>query len=183
MYRLTDGAIEQGIENILQDKPEMLGACLDAIYQQLDGAEAVEEFHKRHMTSSCGVITVYTKEKVKFLVSLLAPEIQDKVVVEIGAGVGLLAIGMATIAKQVFAIESDPAWSWAFTKVLYDIKPPNLTFIFGRAETMVGKLMADVAIIITRSGHEEMQKVAKELAPKVIDIYKDFDMWHSFENG
>jgi len=176
MYRLTDDAIMEGIETILRDKPETVGICIDAIYQDLKGSQAVEDFHKRHMTASCGVLTVYDKKKVNFLVSLLAPEIRDKTVVEIGAGVGLLAIGMATIAKQVFAIESDPAWSWAFTKVLYEIKPPNLTFIFGKAETMIGKLKADVAIILTRSGHKEMQKVAQDLASKVIDVYAAFDI-------
>jgi hypothetical protein len=172
MYRLTNEAIEQGIENLLKDKPKELGACIDAIYRDIDGYDKAEEFHRRHMTPSCGIITVADTKKVVNIITPFITRIHNKIVVEIGAGVGLLACGMATVAKEVYAIESDPAWSWAFTKVLYEIKPPNLTFIFGKAETMIGILKADVAVIVTRSGHKEMQEIARQLAPEVIDVYE-----------
>ncbi len=172
MYKLTQEAIEHGIDILLKEKPEIMGACLNAIYQDLEGYEAAEEFHRRHMTPSCGIITILDKQKVKDTLSIIADEITGKVVVEIGAGVGLLALGMASIAKEVFAIEVDPAWSWAFTKILYELKQSNLTFIFGKAETMIGKINADVAIIVTRSGHKEMPDIGYKLAKKVIDVYK-----------
>ena len=175
MYRLTNEAIEQSIESLLKDKPEMLGDCLNAIYQDLEGSKAAEEFHKRHMTPSCGIIAVGNTQRVKQIIMPIPTKIHNRVVIEIGAGVGLLACGMAKIAKQVYAIESDPAWSWAFTKVLYGIKPPNLTFIFGKAETMVGILKADVAVIVTRSGHKEMQAIARQLSPEVIDVYEPIE--------
>ena len=173
MYRLTDDQIEQALAIILKKQPEVMGACIDAIYHDLDGYKAAEEFHRRHMTSSLGTITVHDKDTILKIVNQIGGRIRGKVVVEIGAGVGFLAIGMAMIAKQVYAIESDPAWSWAFTKVLYEVKPPNLTFIFGKAETMAGILKADVAVVVTRSGHKEMQKIAKQLAPIVIDVYEE----------
>jgi protein-L-isoaspartate O-methyltransferase len=172
MYRLTNKVIEQSIEKLLKDKPELLGVCLDAIYQDLEGSKAAEEFHKNHMTPSCGTITVHDTKKVVEIITPFITRIHNKVVVEIGAGVGLLACGMAKIAKQVYAIESDPAWSWAFTKILYEIKPPNLTFIFGKAESMIGILKADVAVIVTHSGHKEMQAIGKQLAFEVIDVYE-----------
>jgi len=172
MYRLTDEAIEQSIEKLLKDKPEELSTCIDAIYRDVDGYKEAEEFHRRHMTPSCGIITVFDTQKIIDILTPILTRIHNKTVIEIGAGVGLLACGMAKIAKQVYAIESDPAWSWAFTKVLYEIKPPNLTFIFGKAESMIGILKVDIAIIVTRSGHKEMQAIAKQLASEVIDAYE-----------
>lgn len=174
MYRLDNETIGKGIEALLKDKPELMSACINAIYHDLEGQEIAEEFHRRHMTPSCGILTVYEKEAVKNIVEQIYDEICGKVVVEIGAGVGLLAIGMAYVAKEVYAIEVDPGWSWAFTKVLYDIKPPNLTFVFGKAEAMIDKLHADVAVIVTRSGHKEMQAIGKQLASKVIDVYEQY---------
>lgn len=176
MYRLDNEAIERGIELLLKDKPKLLGACLNAIYQDIEGSKAAEEFHKRHMTPSCGVITVYDTSKCQQIVTKIASRIAGKIVIEVGAGLGLLSIAMATIAKQVYAIEVDPAWSWGFTEVLYDVKPPNLTFIFGKAETMIDILYGDVAVIVTRSGHVEMQAVAHKLANDVIDVYLEYDI-------
>lgn len=173
MYRLTNEAIEQGIENLLKEKPQELSACIDAIYRDIDGYKEAEEFHRKYMTASCGILTVYNTQKVIEILNPIFDKIYNKTVVEIGAGVGLLALGMARVAKEVYAIESDPAWSWAFTKVLYEIKPPNLTFIFGKAETMIGLLKADVAVIVTRSGHKEMQEIARQLALEVIDVYEN----------
>lgn len=173
MYRLTDNQIEQAIGVLLKEQPEVMSACIDAIYHDLDGYEAAEEFHRRHMTPSLGTITVHDKDTILKIVDQIRDRIRGKTVVEIGAGVGFLAIGMAMIAKQVYAIESDPAWSWAFTKVLYEVKPPNLTFIFGKSETMVGILKADIAIVVTRSGHKYMKALGRQLAPDVIDVYEE----------
>lgn len=78
--------IEQGIEILLKDKPELLGACLNAIYRDLEGEKIAEEFHRRHMTPSCGVITVYDIETVKKIITPLVDKICNKVVVEVGAG-------------------------------------------------------------------------------------------------
>jgi hypothetical protein len=176
MYRLTGETIEKGIEKLLGDKTKELSACLDAIYGDMEGMKEAEEYHQKHMTPSYGVITVYDSETALAISKAIAMDIANKVVIEIGAGVGILACAMATIAKQVYAIESDPAWAWGFTKVLYGIKPTNLTWIFGKAESMVDILHGDVAVIVTRSGHKEMQVVGSKLATKVIDVYKGLGM-------
>lgn len=175
-YRLTNEQIELGIELLLKDKPELMGTCINAIYQDMEGLKSAEEFHTKHMTPSCGVITVFQKKRVMDIMDKISTDIYGKTIIEVGAGVGLLAIAMATISKRVYAIESDPAWSWAFTKILYEIKPPNLTFIFGKAENMVGILKADVAVLVTRSGHIEMQNVARQIADKVIDVYEQYEI-------
>jgi hypothetical protein len=81
--------------------------------------------------------------------------------------VGFLAIEMARHASSVVAIESDPGWSWVFTQTLYRKKPPNLTWIFGTAESVADMVRGDVAIICTRSGHRAMRAVAERMAPRV----------------
>ena len=86
----------------------------------------------------------------------------------VSLGVGLLAIYMARVAKHVYAIEVDPAWSWAFTKELYRKKPANLTWIFGTAESVASWLRGDVAVIYTRSGQAAMEGIAKTMCPKIV---------------
>jgi len=75
---------------------------------------------------------------------------------------------MARFAKQVYAIEADPAWAWVFTECLYQKKPSNLTYIFGTAESVANIIRGDVAVIFTRSGYEAMMAVADRICPEVI---------------
>jgi hypothetical protein len=175
VYHLNKEALELGIKELLKDKPEQIEACVDAIYDETERMRPlVDEFHKLHMTPACGVVTTYNIKRCAEIVFKIRDRIKDKTVIEVGAGVGLLSIIMANFAKRVYAIEVDPAWAWGFTEVLYDVKPPNLTFIFGKAETMIDILHGDIAVIVTRSGHKEMQRVARKLAKEVIDVYLEY---------
>ena len=133
----------------------------------------VEEYHAKHRTASLGVLTICSHFDARKIVKPLRGRILNKVVVEIGSGVGYLALALSKYSPQVFAIESDPAWSWIFTHHLYEQKPAHLTWIFGTAESVASWLRADVAVIVTRSGHEEMQIVARRMAPVVIDVYAE----------
>jgi hypothetical protein len=146
---------------------------IDMAYDALEGAEDLIRYHRIHGTPSLLVLTQYSPEVAKKTASFFANDIKDKTVIEIGAGVGFLAIELAKLAKQVFAIEVDPAWSWIFTHSLYDHKPPNLTWIFGKAETMVGILHGDVAIVVTHSGETELSNIADKLAHKVLIPFSD----------
>ena len=150
-----------------------IDVLIDMAYDALEGAEDLMRYHKLHGTPSLLILTQYSFEVAQETARLLATEIKDKVVIEIGAGVGFLAIEMAKLAKQVFAIEVDPAWSWIFTHSLYAHKPPNLTWIFGKAETVLPFLKGDVAIVVTRSGIEELHSLASQFAPKVIMPFRD----------
>lgn len=141
---------------------------IEKVYNELDGSEDVETYHQRHDTASLCILTQCREEEAAATVASFASAIRGKRVVEVGAGVGLLALEMARIAASVVAIESDPAWSWVFTQALYRRKPPNLTWIFGTAESVADWVRADVAIICTRSGREEMRAVAKRMAKRVI---------------
>jgi hypothetical protein len=149
-----------------------LSKLIDSWYGRLDGNETVEEYHRRHETESACILTNCDDEHAGFVAEHLREKIEGKIVVEIGAGVGLLACHLAMYAKRVYAIEVDPAWTASFVWCLYEKKPANLTFIFGRAEE-APPIAADVALFCTYSGRESMHKAATLFAPEVIDVYAD----------
>lgn len=103
----------------------------------------------------------------------LSSRIKGKTAIEIGAGVGFLAIEMARYAKHVWAVEKDPAWSWVFTKHLYRFKPKNLTWVFGDARDLIGTLKVDLAIVVTCSGETELKHIGELLAKEVIMPFDD----------
>jgi predicted RNA methylase len=141
---------------------------IEMVYATNNGSDLVMDYMERSGVNSLCILTVDSYRDALAEIERLWPRIKDKTVVEIGAGVGMLAVQMAKFAKRVYAIESDPAWAWVFTDALYAIKPPNLTYIFGRAQEMVGILKADVAVIYTNSDVGGMAKLASEFAPVVI---------------
>lgn len=141
---------------------------IDKIYELQDGSEKVQSFVDRHDIASFGILTVLNEQDARECVMPFLDEIGGKTVVEIGAGVGYLALELARWAKRVYAIESDPAWTWTFTKHLYLRKPKNLTWIFGTAESVAPMIRADVAVIRTRSGVREMVAVAGKMAPRIV---------------
>jgi hypothetical protein len=171
---------QEVIDEVLSSDPH-LSAAIEAVYNLLEGNETAEEYHRRHMTSSLGVLTAYSPIQARRIVKPLRGRILNRTVVEIGAGVGLVALELAKYSPKVFAIESDPAWAWIFTEHLYAAKPPHLTWIFGRAEEVSPWLRADVAVIVTRSGHAGMKQVARRMANEVIDVYEENPMLNHSE--
>lgn len=150
---------------------EGLSAAIEWIYDESYGfIEDMETWSRRESIKSLGILTITEPQPAFEVAEWLAPEIRDKLVVEIGAGVGLLACEMAKYAKHVYAVEAEPGWSWAFTKYLYRSKPVNLTWIFGRAQDVADWLRCDVAVIVTRSDHAGMQEVAGKIAVSTIDV-------------
>lgn len=149
-----------------------LAELLDSYYELGEGSDMLEDYHRRHGTKSAGILTVIDDEKASMIVEYLRPQIEGKVVVEIGAGIGLLACHLATVASRVYAIESDPNWTSCFLAVLYSQKPANLTFIFGAAE-QAPPIYADVALFCTHSGHSAMYSAGARFAPRVIDVYSE----------
>lgn len=153
---------------IEQDAYRKAERAIEMIYESSDGSELVMDHMERNGINSLCVLTVDEYRDALAEIEQLWPRVKGKTVVEIGAGVGMLALQMAKFAKRVFAVEADPAWAWVFTDALYALKPPNLTYIFGRAEEMVGVLKADVAVIYTNSDVGGMAKLAVQFAPEVI---------------
>ena len=146
---------------------------IDGIYETLEGQRYVEQYHQRHKTGSCLILTMFNWQDAKKAAFSIKDEIKKKVVVEIGAGIGEFAVEMAKYAKKVIGIEVDPAWSWFFVKYLYENKPKNLIWIFGDANEIAEYIKADVAIICTRSGIEALEKIARKIARKVILFWQE----------
>lgn len=156
-----------------QDEPtvEELEFCINGIYGTLyEEQDMIQDYHSRHGTESALILTIATLSAANVEAAAIREKIEGKVVIEVGAGVALLGIAMAKYAKQVYAIEIDPAWSWGFVRHLYMRKPQNLTFIFGRAQEMVGILRGDVAVVRTRSARDQMKELAQKFAPEVLEL-------------
>ena len=149
-----------------------LKPMLDMFYEAMDGSPMLEDYHERHGTESAVILTNYDDEHAALVTDFLRARIEGKIVVEVGAGIGLLACHLATAAKRVIAIEVDPNWTMSFLLALYANKPKNLTFIFGAADECPA-FSADVALFCTHSGHEALHRAASRFAPVVIDVYKD----------
>ena len=147
--------------------------AIDLVYDSLEGCEDLLRYLQRHGVESLLVLTQHAPEVAVESALLLKPHITGKRVIEIGAGVGFLALEIARHAKSVVAIESDPAWSWVFTRSLYRHKPANLTWVFGTAQTLIGTLSAEVALIFTNSGIKEMRALGNQFAPMVIMPLQD----------
>lgn len=148
-----------------------LSETLDLVYATMEGSEVAERYSERHSITSQAVLTVTDDETAGLLALHLAPKIEGKTVVEIGGGIGLLACHMGHLAKRVYCIEANPAWTWAFVGCLYQNKPRNVSFLFGSANEFVGVIKADVALFCTHSGVDAMRLVAAQFAPVVIDVY------------
>jgi len=141
---------------------------IEKVYESNEGSDLVMNYMDRNGVNSLCVLTAVSYRDALQEIENLWPRIKGKIVVEIGAGVGMLAIQMAKFAKRVYAIEADPTWAWVFTDALYALKPANLIYIFGRAQEIVGLIKADVAVIYTNSDVGGMAKLAAEFAPGVI---------------
>ena len=159
---------------------KMLGRALDDIYESLDGSDMAMEYDARHGVESAAILTVTNDEHAELVANHLADTVRDKVIVEIGGGIGLLALHLSEYAKRIYVIESNPAWTSTFLLFFYERKPKNVTFIFGAADEMAGQLKADIALFCTHSAADAMRKAGELFAPKVIDVYgeivKDMDV-------
>lgn len=148
-----------------------IDAAIGQVYEDLEGDEDVMAYDERHGVQSLGILTIDDPEKAATVADYLRKRIAGKIVVEIGAGVGFLAVAMGRHASKVYAIEADPAWSWMFTRYLYREKPENVSWLFGSAEQFDGMIQADVAVFCTRSGKLSMARAAEMFAPEVIDVW------------
>lgn len=143
----------------------------NAIYNAMEDSDASMAYSDRHGIAAQAVLTVTDDETAALIALHLAPRIEGKTVVEIGGGIGLLALHMGHIAKRVYCIEANPMWSWTFTVALLNQKPRNVSFLFGAADEFIGMIKGDVAVICTHSGLQSMKLVGAQFAPSVIDVY------------
>lgn len=144
---------------------------LDGAYNTFEGSEAMIEYGHRHNIHSQAVLTVTDDEGAAAVALAIAPEIEGKTVIEIGGGIGLLALHMGYIAKRVYCIEANPIWASCFIASLLVNKPKNVSYLFGAADEFLGQIKGDVAVFCTHSGVESMRLSAQQFAPKVLDVY------------
>lgn len=150
-----------------------INRMLREIYNAMEGSDASIAYSERHGVNAQAVLTVSDDKEADAIAQHLAPRIEGKTVVEIGGGIGLLALHMGTIAKRVYCIEANPMWSWTFATALLHAKPRNVSFLFGSADEFVGAIKGDVAIYCTHSDVTGMRLVAAQFAPVVIDFYSE----------
>lgn len=144
---------------------------IDEISRIMERSSAYKSFAERHGIRSAPFLTVTHTETADLIAERPAPRITGKVVIEIGGGIGLLSLAMGVLATRVFCIEANPQWASAFTHVLIDSKPRNVSFLFGAAEEFVDYIKADVAVVCTHSGVRSMLDIGRRFAPEVIDFY------------
>lgn len=151
-----------------REQEDAIEAAIEGTYDALEGSEEAERYHGRHGIRSLGILTVSSMRAARLEADKLRPHVEGKSVVEVGAGAGLLSFELARIARRVTAIEVDPAWTAVYLEHLYKHKPPNLTWVFGRAEEVALWLRADVAVVYTCSDIQGMKAIAGRMAPLVI---------------
>jgi hypothetical protein len=154
-----------------------VSAPLEDAYAAMECSAPLDRFLTRHGIEALPILTVTDDEHAARLVEHLRPRIEGRVVVEIGAGIGLLAMHVADVAFKVYAIEANPVWASSFAVAFMDRKPKNLTFVYGAADELAGVLRADVALFCTHSGAASMRAAGALFAPVVIDVYREI-LWN-----
>jgi len=144
---------------------------LNAVYEAMEGSEASLDYSERHNIRSAAILTIADDETAAMAAEHLAPQTAGKTVVEIGGGIGLLALHMGRYATRVYCIEANPMWSWVFAGALLRQKPKNVSFLFGSADEFLGCVKGDVALFCTHSDVKGMSLVAAQFAPLVIDVW------------
>ncbi len=150
-----------------------IATWLTEIYERMESSQVMDEYSDRHGVESAGILTVQDDEMADALARYLAPRIEGRTVIEIGGGIGLLALHMGQYAKRVLCIEANPMWSWTFAALLLAHKPKNVSFLFGAAEEFAGQIRGDVALFCTHSDVAGMREVAGRFAREVIDVYSE----------
>jgi tRNA G37 N-methylase Trm5 len=148
-----------------------LASMLNEVNKAFESSEAFEGYADRHGIESAGVLTVTDDDMAGEIAHYLAPRIEGKTVIEIGGGIGLLALHMGLYAKRVYCIEANPIWMSCFAVALLSTKPKNVSYLFGAADEFAGQIKGDVAVICTHSGLKSMKAVAEKFAPTVINVY------------
>lgn len=134
-------------------------------------SQAYSAFAERHNIRSAPNLTVIEVETAELICERLSPRIAGKTVVEIGGGIGILSLAMASVARRVYCIEANPRWAATWTEILVEKKPKNMNYLFGAADEFVGCIRGDVAVICTHSDVQGLKLVGRQFAPQVVDVY------------
>lgn len=159
----------------MSDKSQRVESQMLGVQSAIEDSADRNAYDARNGIRSRHYLTMVRPEDTDWIIARLRQRVTDKVVVEIGAGVGLFACELAKYAKHVYAIEVDLAWSWMFMRYLYRTKPQNLTWIIDRAETLVDVIRGDVCIVLTGSDEVALRTLAGRFAPEVVMPWQDWN--------
>ena len=148
-----------------------LRAMLESCYEAMEGSDEANRYSELHGIDSLAILTVYDDETASLVASHLERRVRHKTVIEIGGGFGLLAMHLSEYAKHIYVVEANPVWTSVYVAFLHRHKPPNVTFIFGSAEELAGRVKGDLAIFCTHSDASGMREAGLMLAPECIDVY------------
>ena len=140
-------------------------------------------YQERIGVTAAHIATIVRPENTTWMMERMRSRIEGKVVVEIGAGLGILAVEMARVAKRVFAIDSDPEFTASFVMSLYQDRPSNLTFIFDTAQGVLASgiaaaIDADVAVVVTGSDDDGMRQLARAFVREPSDVIMPWQDWN-----
>ena len=128
---------------------------------------------------SMHILTVLDFNDAKREVSGFKEYIRGRRVVELGAGVGLLAYEMSKYASLVVAVEFDPAWARIYLKHVYPrvlAKKLPLFFIVGDARHLdLLNTRFDTAVIYSNSALDMFLNIANKISNKTILNGKVFE--------
>jgi hypothetical protein len=144
---------------------------LSEVIELTQMSQAYSAFAERHNIRSAPNLTVIEDETAELICERLSPRIAGKTVVEIGGGIGILSLAMASVARRVYCIEANPRWAAIWTEILVEKKPKNMNYLFGAADEFVGCIRGDVAVICTHSDVQGLKLVGRQFASQVVDVY------------
>lgn len=147
--------------------------CLGIQSITLDAPDQVE-YKSRHDVRARPYLTILRPSDATWMLDKLRPIVEGKTVVEIGAGIGVLAVALAGIAARVWAIEADPMWGFVFCRWLYRAKPTNLTYVIDSADHLADTIRADIAVIVTGSDEARLFELGRKFAPVVVMPWQDW---------
>jgi hypothetical protein len=140
-------------------------------YEAMQASADMDRYKAGHGIQAAPVLTITDDATAHAVTEALYHRIAGKTVVEIGGGIGPLALHLGTVARRVWCIEANPVWASSFIAVLMQAKPANVSYLFGAADEFAGTIRADIALFCSHSGIASMTATAARFAPVVIDVY------------
>ena len=148
-------------------------AMFEALGKDLSRSPIMDHYATRHAIKTAPNLTIRDDEIAHLTASYMHDRIAGKTVVEIGGGLGLLALHLGFSAQRVFCIEANPIWAATFTETLLQHKPKNVSYLFGSADEFIGHIRGNVAIFCSHSGISDLTRLARQFAPTVIDVWSE----------
>ena len=98
--------------------------------ENMSTSEVMDDYAERHGMEAAPILTVHDDETAHNIVGAIHDRIAGRTVIEIGGGIGLLALHMGTVARRVWCIEANHS-GISSLKTLAGQFAPNVIDIYG----------------------------------------------------